>query len=76
MNNHKEAIQPIILLVTASLDYTRNGSGLIIAGWSVPHKLGGRERPKERLVLICFTGINNPMVQFAVPVFYVKKGVC
>lgn len=41
MNNHKEAIQPIILLVTARLDYTLNGSGLIIAGWSVPHKLEG-----------------------------------
>lgn len=51
MNNHKEAIQPIILLVTARLDYTLNGSGLIIAGWSVPHKLGGRERCKGRLVL-------------------------
>lgn len=55
MNNHKEAIQPIILLVTARLDYTLNGSGLIIAGWSVPHKLGGREGPKERLVLISFS---------------------
>lgn len=41
MNNHKEAIQPIILLVTARLDHTLNGSGLIIAGCSVPHKLGG-----------------------------------
>lgn len=55
MNNHKEAIQPIILLVTARLDYTLNGSGLIIAGWSVPHKLGGREGPKGRLVLISFS---------------------
>lgn len=48
MNNHKEAIQPIILLVTARLDYTLNGSCLIIVGWSVPHKLGrGREGRTE-----------------------------
>lgn len=55
MNNHKEAIQPIILLVTARLDYTLNGSGLIIAGWSVPHKLGGEGRDRRRLVLISFS---------------------
>lgn len=59
MNNHKEAIQPIILLVTARLDYTLNGSGLIIAGWSVPHKLGGRERCKDSEFSFYFNGRKN-----------------